>query len=176
MMATPPDSLASRSWSFSRSKSLVVSSMRALIWAMRSWIACSVPWPSTKVVSSLVETTLRARPQSSMVAESSFRPTSSLRTVPPVRMAMSCSISLRRSPKPGALMERQLSVPRSLLTTRVASASPSTSSAMRTRFFVVWRIFSSAGSTSLTAEIFLSVMRMQGSSTAASMRWESVRK
>ena len=45
---------------------------------------------------------------------------------------MSRSISLRRSPKPGALMARALIVPRSLLTTRVASASPSTSSAMIT--------------------------------------------
>ena len=45
---------------------------------------------------------------------------------------MSRSISLRRSPKPGALTARTLSVPRSLLTTSVASASPSTSSAMIT--------------------------------------------
>ena len=49
---------------------------------------------------------------------------------PPVRIAMSLSISLRRSPKPGALTAQTLSVPRSLLTTSVASASPSTSSAM----------------------------------------------
>ena len=34
---------------------------------------------------------------------STLRPTSSLMTWPPVRMAMSCSIALRRSPKPGAL-------------------------------------------------------------------------
>ena len=45
---------------------------------------------------------------------------------------MSRSISLRRSPKPGALTASTLSVPRSLLTTSVASASPSTSSAMIT--------------------------------------------
>ena len=45
---------------------------------------------------------------------------------------MSRSISLRRSPKPGALTARTLRVPRSLLTTSVASASPSTSSAMIT--------------------------------------------
>ena len=43
---------------------------------------------------------------------------------------MSFSISLRRSPKPGALTAQTCSVPRSLLTTSVASASPSTSSAM----------------------------------------------
>ena len=43
---------------------------------------------------------------------------------------MSRSISLRRSPKPGALTASTETVPRSLLTTSVASASPSTSSAM----------------------------------------------
>ena len=42
---------------------------------------------------------------------------------------MSSSIALRRSPKPGALTAATLRPPRSLLTTRVASASPSTSSA-----------------------------------------------
>ena len=43
---------------------------------------------------------------------------------------MSCSIALRRSPKPGALTATTLKVPRILLTTSVESASPSTSSAM----------------------------------------------
>jgi hypothetical protein len=40
------------------------------------------------------------------------------------------SMALRRSPKPGALTATDLNVPRILLTTRVARASPSTSSAM----------------------------------------------
>ncbi len=43
---------------------------------------------------------------------------------------MSSSMALRRSPKPGALTAATLRVPRILLTTRVARASPSTSSAM----------------------------------------------
>ena len=44
---------------------------------------------------------------------------------------MSSSIALRRSPKPGALTAAAAdSVPRILLTTSVASASPSTSSAI----------------------------------------------
>ncbi len=43
---------------------------------------------------------------------------------------MSSSIALRRSPKPGALTAATLRPPRSLLTTSVASASPSTSSEM----------------------------------------------
>ncbi len=42
---------------------------------------------------------------------------------------MSSSMALRRSPKPGALTAATLRPPRSLLTTSVASASPSTSSA-----------------------------------------------
>ena len=46
---------------------------------------------------------------------------------------MSCSIALRRSPKPGALTAAALNVPRILLTTSVARASPSTSSAMMTQ-------------------------------------------
>ena len=54
--------------------------------------------------------------------------------MPPVRIAISCSISLRRSPKPGALTATQVKVPRSLLTTSVDSASPSTSSAMMSSF------------------------------------------
>src|ERR671939_457339 len=50
-------------------------------------------------------------------------------TVPPVRIAMSSSMALRRSPKPGAFTATVFRMPRMLLTTRVASASPSTSSA-----------------------------------------------
>ena len=83
---------------------------------------------------------------------------------------MSRSSSLRRSPKPGALTARTLSVPRSLLTTRVASASPSTSSARITRFLVTERAFSSSGRMSCTAEIFLSVIMMKGSSISAVIR------
>ena len=61
---------------------------------------------------------------------SSLMPRSSLISVPPVRTAMSPSMALRRSPKPGALTAQTLSTPRSLLTTSAARASPSTSSAM----------------------------------------------
>ena len=88
------------------------------------------------VVSSLLATTLLARPMSATVAESSFLPISSVITVPPVRMAISSSIAFRRSPKPGALTAMQLMVPRSLLTTSVASASPSRSSEMISRFLL----------------------------------------
>ena len=67
---------------------------------------------------------------------------------------MSWSIALRRSPKPGALMATDLNVPRILLTTSVARASPSTSSAMIASGLPVCMTFSSSGSRSRTAEIF----------------------
>ena len=81
-------------------------------------------------------------------------------TWPPVRMAISCSISLRRSPKPGALTHTTFSVPRRRLTIRVLSASPSTSSAMMTSFLPLWTSCSRMGRMSEMTEIFLSVMRM----------------
>ncbi len=99
--ATPPDSFASRSCSFSRSQSESVFSISALIWAMRPVMSSWAPAPSTTVVLSLVIVTRRARPSRSTVTLSSFRPTSSEMTWPPVRIAMSCSMALRRSPNPG---------------------------------------------------------------------------
>ena len=79
---------------------------------------------------------------------------------PPVRTAMSFSISLRRSPKPGALTAQTCSVPRSLLTTSVASASPSTSSAMMSSGLPCLATCSSTGRRSFMFEIFFSWMRM----------------
>ena len=67
---------------------------------------------------------------------------------------MSCSIALRRSPKPGALTLTELNVPRILLTTSVARASPSTSSAMMTSGLPDCMTFSSTGTRSRTAVIF----------------------
>ena len=151
--ATPPASRACRSCSFSRSKSEVVTSICALISFMRFWIASSLPAPSMMVVLSLVETMRRARPKSATWACSKVRPRSFKTAVPPVRMAMSSSIALRRSPKPGAFTASTLTVPRILLTTRVASASPSTSSLTITKFLLICSAFSSTGRMSLTAEI-----------------------
>ena len=123
-------------------------------------MSASVPDPSTNVVSSLLETTLLALPKSATSTESNLRPTSSLITFPPVRIAMSCNIALRRSPKPGALTPRIFNVPRNLFTTRVAKASPSISSAIITTFLVTFNMFSKAGKISATAETFLSVIRI----------------
>ena len=112
------------------------------------------------VVSSLVTMTRRAVPSRSSVAFSSLRPISSEMTWPPVRIAMSWSIALRRSPKPGALTPAEVNVPRILLTTRVASASPSTSSATISSGLPVPMTFSSTGTRSCTAEILALKKRM----------------
>ena len=61
MTATPPDSLARRSCSFSRSQSESVFSISALIWLMRPLMSSAEPPPSTMVVSSLVMMTLLGR-------------------------------------------------------------------------------------------------------------------
>ncbi len=166
--ATPPASLARRSWSFSRSQSESVSSISRLICAMRPLTSSSEPAPSTMVVSSLVTMTRRARPSRSTVAVSSLRPISSEMTCAPVRMAMSWSIALRRSPKPGALTATEVNVPRILLTTRVASASPSTSSATISSGLPVCMTFSSTGTRSWTALTFWLTKRIIGSSRTAS--------
>ena len=85
-------------------------------------------------------------------------------------------MALRRSPKPGALTATDLNVPRILLTTRVARASPSTSSAMMASGLPDCMTFSSSGSRSLIAEILELTNRMYGSSRTASMRSASVTK
>ncbi len=160
MTATPPESFASRSCSFSLSKSLVVSPISRLICAIRAWSAVLFPLPPIILQLSLSAQTLSARPQSSTVTFSNLRPVSSEITVPPVRIAMSASISFLRSPNPGALTARIFTTPFSLLTTRVASASPSMSSAIMTKFLLTLINFSRNGSKSLIAEIFLSVIRI----------------
>ena len=55
MMATPPVSLASRSWNFSRSYSLSVASIWLRICWTRFWISAVLPAPLTIVVSFLVD-------------------------------------------------------------------------------------------------------------------------
>src|SRR5258708_7286459 len=54
------------------------------------------------VVLSLSIVTRLAVPRSSILTPSSLMPRSSVIALPPVRIAISCSIALRRSPKPGA--------------------------------------------------------------------------
>ena len=170
MTATLPASLPRRSWAFSRSQSLLASSRMARTCPTRASMSRFLPLPSMMVVSSLVETTRRARPRSATVTLSSVRPISSEITCAPVSVAMSPRLSFWRSPKPGAFTASTFIVPRSLFTASVASASPSTSAAMMSRFFDCETIFSSSGSSSCTDDSFLSVMSSSGSSISASMR------
>ena len=130
MTATPPANLARRSCNFSRSKSDVVSEICFLRRSTRSVKASFDPAPSTMVVESLVTVTLAACPSCAIVASFKFKPKSSVITVPPVRIAISCNCSLRRSPKPGALTATTLKVPRILFKTSVGKASPVISSAI----------------------------------------------
>ena len=168
--ATPPDSLAKRSCSFSLSYSDVVSSICTLICSVRPLMLSEVPCPSMMVVRSLVDSIRRAWPRSAMVAWSRRRPVSSEITCPPVSTAMSSNMALRRSPKPGAFRARQFSVPRRRLTTNTAKASLSMSSPMMTKLLLTWSTCSSKGTNSVAAEIFLSVIRMYGFSITASIR------
>ena len=72
---------------------------------------------------------------------------------------MSWSMALRRSPKPGALTATERKVPLILLTTRVDSASPSTSSAMISSGLPDCMTFSRSGSRSLTVDTLELAMR-----------------
>mmetsp|Transcript_35097 Transcript_35097/g.76721 ORF Transcript_35097/g.76721 Transcript_35097/m.76721 type:complete len:217 (+) Transcript_35097:1063-1713(+) len=116
-----------------------------------------LPASAMIVVLLLVITTLRATPRDSTSAVATERPRSVAMYSAPVMIAMSCRRALRRSPKPGALMAATLSTPRSLFTTRVASASPATSSAISSRGADAWVVFSRRGRMSLMAWSFWSV-------------------
>ena len=101
-----------------------------------------------------------------MEAPSNERPTSSEITVPPVSIAISSSIAFLLSPKPGALQAAAFTIPLKLLTTRVARASPSISSAMISNGFPAFATDSNNGKRSLMLEIFLSKRRIYGESSS----------
>ena len=77
-------------------------------------------------------------------------------TVPPVSMAISSSIAFLLSPNPGALQADTFTTPLILLTTNVAKASPSTSSAIISNDFPAFATASNKGSKSLILDILLS--------------------
>ena len=156
------------------SKSLSVRSYSALIWPMRALMSAFLPAPSTIRNASLVTFTVRAWPQLAVVASASVMPKSLATTWPPVTTAMSSRMRLRRSPKPGAFTATTFSVPRSLFSSSVASASPSTSSAMTSSGRLDFMTSSSSGSMSWMLLTFWSVSRMNGSASTASMRSMSV--
>ena len=169
MTATPPDNFAKRSCSFSLSNSEVALSICDLMTATRLAIASAAPEPSTITVLSLSTVTFEAWPSASMVASFNSRPRSSVITVPPVRIAISSNIALRRSPNPGAFTATTLKVPRILFNTRVGRASPSTSSAIIKSGRLVFKIFSNKGRISWILEIFLSVIKIYGLSKSATI-------
>mmetsp|Transcript_19128 Transcript_19128/g.51467 ORF Transcript_19128/g.51467 Transcript_19128/m.51467 type:complete len:209 (-) Transcript_19128:707-1333(-) len=164
--ATPPESLARRSWSFSFSYSEVVSSTPLRIsWHLSSMSALS-PAPSRMMVSSLLMVTRLAAPRDDTSVVSSLRPMSSDTTCPPVSTAMSWRLALRLSPKPGALTAATFIPPRSLFTTSVARASPSTSSEMMRSGRWVLTMLSSRGSRDWSEDTFFSTRRMWGFSNS----------
>ncbi|MCY1243654.1 hypothetical protein D9M72_566780 [compost metagenome] len=172
----PPASLARRSWSFSLSQSESVRVSSARSWATRAATSSAVPAPSTMVVLSLVTVMRRAVPSTSRPTESRLRPSSGETTCAPVRVAMSCSMALRRSPKPGALTATTFRVPRMRLTMSVDRASPSTSSAMMNSGLELCSAFSRRGRNSCTEEILPWLIRIRASSRTASWRSASVTK
>mmetsp|Transcript_831 Transcript_831/g.2182 ORF Transcript_831/g.2182 Transcript_831/m.2182 type:complete len:242 (+) Transcript_831:343-1068(+) len=174
--ATPPESLARRSCSFSFSYSEPVSSTALRISVQRSSISSLVPAPSRMMVSSLEIVTFFAVPSAVTSVVSSFMPVSSEMTVPPVSTAMSCRLALRLSPKPGAFTAATFIPPRSLFTTSVASASPSTSSEMMRSGRCVLTTPSSSGSSACSDDTFFSTSSTYGLSSSHFCVFELVMK
>ena len=142
----------------------------------RSAMLSLLPLPPAMMVLSLEMVTLSAVPHISSVACSSFRPFSSEITIPPVRIAISSSIALRRSPKPGALTAQIFSPARRRFTTSVVRASLSTSSAIINRPLPLSAAACSIVRKSFSVEIFLSYIRMYGFSITHSSFSASVTK
>ena len=105
---------------------------------------------------SLSIVTLSAEPNISIVVFSNVNPLSSEITVPPVKIAISSSIAFLLSPNPGAFTAAIFKEPLNLFTTKVARASPSTSSAITNNGFPLCATGSKIGNKSFIADIFLS--------------------
>ncbi|KAH3687421.1 hypothetical protein WICPIJ_001598 [Wickerhamomyces pijperi] len=88
----------------SSTAALVCSSMTEdLICSILSMMLALEPSPFKMTVSSLVMVMEAQEPNNSGVAFSGFKSNSSLKTVPPVKIAMSPKVFFLLSPKPGAL-------------------------------------------------------------------------
>mmetsp|Transcript_70 Transcript_70/g.185 ORF Transcript_70/g.185 Transcript_70/m.185 type:complete len:348 (-) Transcript_70:698-1741(-) len=154
--ATPPESFARRSCSFSLSYSEEDCSTASRIWSHRSSMSAFSPEPSRMMVSSFDTVIFFASPSASSPTFSSLCPRSSETTEAPVSTAMSCRLALRLSPNPGAFTAQIFTPARSLLTMSVARASLSTSSAMISSGRWVFSTASSTGSRLCRPEIFFS--------------------
>ena len=139
-------------------------------------MSCCVPAPSIIVVLSLSIITRLAVPSIPKTIFSRRIPVSSEMTCPFVSIPMSPNISFLRSPNPGALTAAILRPPRSLLTTNVDKASPSTSSAIIKSGRESSETFSRIGTKSCTALILPVLIRMKGSSSSTTWLSTSVTK
>ena len=126
------------------------------IWFTRSAITVFSPAPFTIVVFSLPTVAFSQVPNISIVACSNLSPFSSLITVAPVNTAISSNIALRRSPNPGAFTAHIFKPARKRLTTKVVSASLSTSSAITSKERPLSATGCKIGRKSLILLIFLS--------------------
>ncbi len=118
------------------------------------------------VVSSLATSTFFARPRSCSVAFSSFRTQLLGDDRAAGEMAMSSSMALRRSPKPGALTAVVFRMPRMLFTTAWRAPRRRRPSAMIRSCLPDFATCSSSGRRSRMLLIFLSCRRMYGSSSS----------
>mmetsp|Transcript_19898 Transcript_19898/g.52789 ORF Transcript_19898/g.52789 Transcript_19898/m.52789 type:complete len:217 (-) Transcript_19898:432-1082(-) len=163
MTATPPLSLASRSFILSFSYSDVEASMASRMVSQRCSIAAFSPEPSSITVSSLDIVTVLTEPSCSTFKSSSLPPVSSVMRSAPVRTARSCSMALRLSPKPGAWMAQQSTMPRSLFKMSVANTSFSMVSAtMSTGLAACFAMVSIGMSSFCAKDIFWSVTKTNG--------------
>ena len=135
-----------------------------------------LPSPATIVLFSLSILTFLQEPRSPIFTFSNLIPRSSEITCPPVRIAISSNIAFLLSPKPGALTAAIFKDPLNLLTTNVARASPSISSAIINKGLPDWATGSRIGNKSFITDIFLSVIKIWGVSRSASIFSESVTK
>ncbi len=110
-----------------------------------------------------------ARPNISIVVSFKSNPNSSEITWPPVKIAISFNISFLLSPYPGALTATTEKVPLNLFTIKVVNASPSTSSAIINNLDPDCTICSNTGRISWILAIFLSVIKIYGSSKFATI-------
>ena len=113
--------------------------------------------------------TCLALPNCSICVSFSSNPKSDVITSPPVKIAISWSIAFLLSPNPGAFTATTFNTPLNLLSTNVDNASPSISSQIITSFPDCCINDSSNGNISWILLIFLSVIKIYGLSTIASI-------
>ena len=169
MTATPPASLASLSCNCNFTLLPIASDAICLfISSIRVFISFLFPKPSTIIVESLFVLICLALPNISIVISfnSSFK--SFLITFAPVSIAISSNNANLYSPVSGAFTAIISNIPLTLFNTIVDNASPSMSSQIINNFLFSCIVCSIIGNISLKFDIFLSVIKIYGSSTIVS--------